>query len=290
MVGGALPPPALPLPLPFVKAVVEGIGSAAGTVVRSGTNNTAGEYFRSIFCTAEAWLHSALQATCDSDVTACLRELETAPLLCAINVGACSGELSPSLCRARDACAKAADAADAATAGVTIAMRDDAVISAIQAAEHCVAASNTHVEDAAAAAGGDEFDGEAIVRMLRNGRAPSDPKLEIYCLCQRPDTGGYMTHCSHCDTWLHAACAGVRGGAARRKLERLKGDTFMCSRCCTARGLQYTFLSGLPVASELLVASKMPLPQPSEVSAPKLEAALIHPLNLDPGVGKPTVD
>ena len=73
-----------------------------------------------------------------------------------------------------------------------------------------------------------------------------------------------MTHCSHCDTWLHAACAGVRGSAARRKLERLKGDTFMCPRCCATRGIAYTFASELPVEPEL------PLVRLSQASAPNL--------------------
>ena len=96
------------------------------------------------------------------------------------------------------------------------------VISAIQTAEHCVAASN-RVEDAAAAAGGDEFDGEAIVRMLRNGRAPSDPAR--FTVCASVQTQAATALQPLYGSTLHALVCVV---VPRHKLRRLS-DT-MCSR------------------------------------------------------------
>ncbi|KAG5519343.1 hypothetical protein PMAC_001968 [Pneumocystis sp. 'macacae'] len=57
--------------------------------------------------------------------------------------------------------------------------------------------------------------------------------IELYCICQKPDTGCWMIACDGCDNWYHGECVKI----AKTDEELL--DKYFCESC-TKKGKGYT--------------------------------------------------
>jgi transposase InsO family protein len=69
-----------------------------------------------------------------------------------------------------------------------------------------------------------------IKRYQRNpeslkAKASKSQGEELYCLCRRPDSGGFMIQCDLCLEWFHGPCVNVTPAVARRT------SKYVCPNC-----------------------------------------------------------
>ena len=57
-----------------------------------------------------------------------------------------------------------------------------------------------------------------------------DPAGPVYCICSKPDTGGFMIQCDSCLEWYHGPCIGVTPRVGK------KIDKYKCPLCSADAG------------------------------------------------------